>query len=316
MLFAQPTTQHLRGDTEATDTAARVNSGNRAFDVGVRYDVKYTSRESSGLDSQQCDIYFPILDEHSQLRCITCVDDGRATCINVASTNNRLVVANTSWRAWGCTRACLSRQPRCTVCNALLRVLPPGDALPVVLVVHGGGWKRGSRRYICGLHGNVGRSLAARGFVAVVASYRLSELHAQDIVCLSALVAVFLGVVVAACLAAQGSAQTPSGAGYIAATFLAPVTVGCVLAVCRAWPWAGFRCGMRDGSRRVPACHPDHVHDVAAALMWTTSSVAAFGGDPRNVALLGHSAGAHMLAMLLVGGVPSMSEEWSRLIQR
>ena len=43
--------------------------------------------------------------------------------------------------------------------------------------------------------------------------------------------------------------------------------------------------------------HPTHVNDVATALDWVFQNIAAYGGDPQRVALLGHSAGAHLVAL-------------------
>ncbi len=43
---------------------------------------------------------------------------------------------------------------------------------------------------------------------------------------------------------------------------------------------------------------PAFVEDGAAAVRWTTASIAAHGGDPARIAVMGHSAGAH-IAMLL-----------------
>ncbi|CAI5726499.1 unnamed protein product [Hyaloperonospora brassicae] len=45
--------------------------------------------------------------------------------------------------------------------------------------------------------------------------------------------------------------------------------------------------------------HPAHVNDVAAAVAWLHGNIAQFGGDPDNMVLVGHSAGAH-LVMLIV----------------
>ncbi len=45
--------------------------------------------------------------------------------------------------------------------------------------------------------------------------------------------------------------------------------------------------------------HPDHVEDVAAAMAWVRQHAREFGGDPAKVALLGHSAGAHLVALLV-----------------
>lgn len=43
--------------------------------------------------------------------------------------------------------------------------------------------------------------------------------------------------------------------------------------------------------------HPMHVQDVALALAWVRQSIAGYGGDPSRVAALGHSAGAHLVAL-------------------
>ncbi len=41
---------------------------------------------------------------------------------------------------------------------------------------------------------------------------------------------------------------------------------------------------------------PDHYEDVAAAVAWVHRSIARYGGDPDRLALLGHSAGADIVA--------------------
>lgn len=42
---------------------------------------------------------------------------------------------------------------------------------------------------------------------------------------------------------------------------------------------------------------PDHNVDVADAIGWVVDNIADYGGDPGRVALLGHSAGAHLVAL-------------------
>lgn len=46
------------------------------------------------------------------------------------------------------------------------------------------------------------------------------------------------------------------------------------------------------------AAHPAHIEDVAAGVAWVGSHVAEHGGDPRRIAVMGHSAGAHLAALV------------------
>ncbi len=43
--------------------------------------------------------------------------------------------------------------------------------------------------------------------------------------------------------------------------------------------------------------HPDHVQDVANAIAWVHDSIGAYGGDASKLFLMGHSAGAHLVAL-------------------
>lgn len=44
--------------------------------------------------------------------------------------------------------------------------------------------------------------------------------------------------------------------------------------------------------------HPAHVQDAAAAYAWVIQNIGRFGGDPANVYVSGHSAGAYLAALL------------------
>lgn len=43
---------------------------------------------------------------------------------------------------------------------------------------------------------------------------------------------------------------------------------------------------------------PDFMHDAAAAVAWTQKNIAQYGGDPKKIYLIGHSAGAHIATLL------------------
>jgi acetyl esterase/lipase len=44
--------------------------------------------------------------------------------------------------------------------------------------------------------------------------------------------------------------------------------------------------------------HPAHIDDVAAAVAWVHDHISAYGGDPDRIVVMGHSAGAHLAALV------------------
>ena len=46
--------------------------------------------------------------------------------------------------------------------------------------------------------------------------------------------------------------------------------------------------------------HPRHVEDIAAAVAWVKRNVSKYGGDPDNIFVIGHSAGAYLAALLVL----------------
>jgi len=150
---------------------------------------------------------------------------------------------------------------------------------PVVLFVHGGGWKWFSKRSAIGIHQNVPRAFAERGYVAFSPNYRLSRF--------SPLFAAGLGVLVGGLLALIILLARPPGV----ATALA--AVACVVAFAVASVLLLSTC-WRERVR-----HPMHAQDVAHALAWVVRNAPAYGGDPTRVFLSGHSAGGHLVATLL-----------------
>lgn len=57
---------------------------------------------------------------------------------------------------------------------------------------------------------------------------------------------------------------------------------------------------LRDNSQLVAnrIKFPDHPKDVGAAVAWVHKNIALLGGNPEKLALLGHSAGAHLAALV------------------
>ena len=60
----------------------------------------------------------------------------------------------------------------------------------------------------------------------------------------------------------------------------------------------GFIAVIPDYSLYPEARFPTFVEDGAAALRWVRDHIAAYGGDPDAIVLMGHSAGAHIAALL------------------
>ena len=70
----------------------------------------------------------------------------------------------------------------------------------------------------------------------------------------------------------------------------------------RALAAAGFVVVIID-YRLVPEIeYPAFLEDCAAGLAWTAGHIAAHGGDPGRIALMGHSAGAYNAIMLILAG--------------
>ena len=66
----------------------------------------------------------------------------------------------------------------------------------------------------------------------------------------------------------------------------------------RAYASKGFVVVVPD-YRKVPEVRfPAFVQDAADAVKWTKENIANYGGDPSRIAIAGHSAGAHSVAML------------------
>lgn len=50
------------------------------------------------------------------------------------------------------------------------------------------------------------------------------------------------------------------------------------------------------------AQHPDHIEDLAQAIAWISDRIQEYGGNPEEIILTGHSAGAHLVTLLGTDG--------------
>lgn len=110
----------------------------------------------------------------------------------------------------------------------LLDLYLPADAenFPVLLFIHGGGWRHGHKDGLFNPYHRLGKGLARRGVGVAVATYRLAPEHK----------------------------------------------------------------------------FPAQPLDVARAVRWTYEHINEYGGDPQRIFLCGHSAGAHLVALVALDG--------------
>ncbi|CAL1172115.1 unnamed protein product [Cladocopium goreaui] len=166
-------------------------------------------------------------------------------------------------------------------------------SLPVVVFLHGGGWRRGSRRSnIFHFFQNVGLVLADQGFVAVLPSYRKSLPYAPWLLGMLGATALTL-TALPLLFRRQSTRSTSSSVGALAGV------------------WGGLALILRQLIRWVSpgVRHPAHLEDCARAVGWVQQGgTRAFGGDPGKVVLLGNSAGAHLASLLALDASKASTE--------
>ena len=70
------------------------------------------------------------------------------------------------------------------------------------------------------------------------------------------------------------------------------------LAAEHGWVLVSVNYRLTDPTSPTPVVYPTHNEDVAAAIAWVHDHVADYGGDPSRIAILGHSAGAQIVASI------------------
>jgi len=68
--------------------------------------------------------------------------------------------------------------------------------------------------------------------------------------------------------------------------------------VAKAFVAKGYVVVLPDYRKSPPHPFPGFVQDGAAAVAWTVANIAKYGGDPARIGVSGHSAGAHIAAMV------------------
>jgi acetyl esterase/lipase len=170
---------------------------------------------------------------------------------------------------------------------------------PVIFFVHGGGWKRGDRKWnnwptMSRLYKNVGYACAKKGFVCVVISYRLSSLGKKKNTFIVFVITIILSTIC-----------------YCLFQFLSYFIVDLSPSLFYDHPLSGylgcfifffglflvlFKTLFKEGEEIIK--HPDHIQDVSEAYKWTIDNIEKYNGDSSQIFLMGHSAGAHLVALL------------------
>ncbi len=68
--------------------------------------------------------------------------------------------------------------------------------------------------------------------------------------------------------------------------------------LCQTWTKSGITMVNLNYRLSPDVVHPAHVQDIAAGVAWVQKNIVQHGGNPKQIYLLGHSAGAHLVALV------------------
>jgi len=209
----------------------------------------------------------------------------------------------------------------------------PRPLSPILLFVHGGSWQGGDRQHALAdhLYSNVGIAAARAGYVGMVMSYRTAR-PVWDLLgeSLSDVAWEALSPGATAGLAQSTHSRRPlqavaSAAASMAATGPSTALAGVQQAAATAgaaslwggasdllsWltpppaplpsdPTAELGTGKPSDAPEHPfaSSYEEQAEDVAAAVAWAMQHGRRFGGDAERLVLAGHSAGAHLAALV------------------
>jgi acetyl esterase/lipase len=152
----------------------------------------------------------------------------------------------------------------------------PAGGWPVVFFVVGGAWMLADHRKAV----NPCKTLASRGYMCVSSSYRQTALDKDQTS------AVFF-VTTVSLLALSAAMPTPQMmlACMVLSVFVLTITV----IIWTLWP---------STDPQYSEAHPAQIQDVARGFAWTYHNIASYGGNPDKIITMGHSAGAHLAALM------------------
>eukprot|EP00756_Hemistasia_phaeocysticola_P067072 Hpha_TRINITY_DN9692_c0_g1::TRINITY_DN9692_c0_g1_i1::g.184254::m.184254 len=167
------------------------------------------------------------------------------------------------------------------------------EAYPVVVFVHGGSWRGGDKAapMYCGQVWN----LAEKGFVVVSVEYRKTRMPGYVFFLVYPLyVASILGTPFGLILLGCWLADLVPWWSILVAWFVPALLY---------WVYWGFKPAGGGNFYSQAAPGPAvrwevMAQDLSRALRWVKDKAPLYGGDPKRIALVGHSAGAHLASMV------------------
>jgi pimeloyl-ACP methyl ester carboxylesterase len=157
----------------------------------------------------------------------------------------------------------------------------PACILPVIVCIHGGMWLLADKKKAR----EMSISLALRGFCVVAPSYRLSYPTIVSPLLWSALVPWSTICLLLALL-------------RFSVKFLYLILIPFIMIILLTIQ--ELHLGECDDS----FVHPAHLSDIALVCKWVSTNISSYHGNPNDVSLLGHSAGAHLAVMLAIHKAP------------
>lgn len=143
--------------------------------------------------------------------------------------------------------------------------------LPAVVVVHGGAWTFGNREYA---H-DIARHICHANYIVVTPGYTLSSIDRRAVT----MTVLYTLSIICSVMIVCGTFER-----YIFILFTIMVCILSVIYLITREP--------------TNDAHPTHVSDIADSIRWVLLHISEHGGDPSRIALVGHSAGAHICSLV------------------